>query len=591
MVAPSAVPSRQHRLLLTVALLLIFGGALLASLIQTSGGVTLRDVRFPASGGLQMSALLYVPPNATPEHPAPGVLAVHGYINSRETQSPYAIEFARRGYVVLAIDQTGHGYSDPPAFANGYGGPDGLTYLRSLDIVDKRQIVLEGHSMGGWATLIAAGAQRDGYTSIVVSGSSTGTLGAPDGDATFPRNLGLVYSRYDEFSGLMWGSPVAGNIVDTPKLEKLFGTDATVQVESLYGSIASGTARKLWMPSETHPMNHITHAGITPVIDWVQQTSKAPHPLPVSDQIWAWKELGTTLSLFGAIVLLFAVGGLLLATPFFSELREAPRAARGLSGAPYWIAMLLGMAIPILLYVPVQDYIGKEIKAGPILSQNLTTGLMFWALASGLIALASFYVWHLRSASARGVGALDYGLAWPAQTGRNIARSFALAFAVVAAAYLSLVLADLIFKTDFRMWVVAAKPLGLLHVRIALCYLLPFTAYFVVSALVAHGQLRNPSASDTLLAAMVQNAVLAGGGFVVFMIVQYVPLLSGGTLAFPDAHLLTILGFQLLFVLPVTGLISTFFFRETGHVYAGAFVNGLFVTWLLVGGQATHYAF
>ncbi|WP_201721683.1 hypothetical protein [Caulobacter sp. B11] len=29
------------------------------------------------------------------------MLAVHGYINSRETQSPFAIEFARRGYVVL----------------------------------------------------------------------------------------------------------------------------------------------------------------------------------------------------------------------------------------------------------------------------------------------------------------------------------------------------------------------------------------------------------------------------------------------------------------------------------------------------------
>ena len=103
-----------------------------------------------------MSGLLYIPPNATPQIPAPGILAVHGYINSRETQDGFAIEFARRGYVVLALDQTGHGYSDPPAFAGGFGGPDGLAYLRSLEFVDKNNIGLEGHSMGGWTVLAAA---------------------------------------------------------------------------------------------------------------------------------------------------------------------------------------------------------------------------------------------------------------------------------------------------------------------------------------------------------------------------------------------------------------------------------------------------
>ena len=53
------------------------------------------------------------------------------YINTRETQSGFAIEFARRGYVVVELDQTGHGMSDPPVFANGFGGRDGLRYLRS----------------------------------------------------------------------------------------------------------------------------------------------------------------------------------------------------------------------------------------------------------------------------------------------------------------------------------------------------------------------------------------------------------------------------------------------------------------------------
>src|SRR5215217_3688481 len=164
-----------------LGLVLILAGGLLAHLTQTSGGIKIQDIRFKGAKGNTMSALLYIPANATAQTPAPGILAVHGYINSRETQDGFAIEFARRGYVVLALDQTGHGYSDPPAFANGFGGPDGLAHLRSLDVVDKNNIGLEGHSMGGWASLSAASAIPDGYQAIVLEGSSTGTLGTAEG--------------------------------------------------------------------------------------------------------------------------------------------------------------------------------------------------------------------------------------------------------------------------------------------------------------------------------------------------------------------------------------------------------------------------
>ena len=108
--------------LLIVALILILGGGLLAHFIQTSGGVAVRDLRFMGHGGKLVSALLYVPKGVSKSKPAPGIVATHGYINSRETQDGFAIEFARRGYVVLAPDQPGHGFSDPPAFAARFGG-------------------------------------------------------------------------------------------------------------------------------------------------------------------------------------------------------------------------------------------------------------------------------------------------------------------------------------------------------------------------------------------------------------------------------------------------------------------------------------
>ena len=50
---------------------LILAGSLLAYLTQTSGGIRVQDVRFSGAKGNTMSALLYIPPNATAKTPVP----------------------------------------------------------------------------------------------------------------------------------------------------------------------------------------------------------------------------------------------------------------------------------------------------------------------------------------------------------------------------------------------------------------------------------------------------------------------------------------------------------------------------------------
>src|SRR5437899_7046088 len=195
---------RSRWSLAIAGLILILAGGYLAHLTQTAGGIRIEDVRFKGAKGNTMSALLYIPPNASAKTPAPGILAVHGYINSRETQDGFAIEFARRGYVVLALDQTGHGYSDPPAFANGFGGPDGLAYLRGLDIVDQNNIGLEGHSMGGWTVLAAATAAPNDYNSLALEASSTGKPFAAEGTPSWPRNLASVFRQCQVLCTLTW---------------------------------------------------------------------------------------------------------------------------------------------------------------------------------------------------------------------------------------------------------------------------------------------------------------------------------------------------------------------------------------------------
>jgi pimeloyl-ACP methyl ester carboxylesterase len=575
------------------SVLLVFAGGWLGSAVQTNfGEVTVEDVRFQSAEGATLSALLYRPESASDDAPAPAVLAVHGYINSRETQSPYAIELARRGYVVLALDQRGHGYSDPPAFADGFGGPAALAYLRQLEFVDEDQVALSGHSMGGWTVLSAATALPDAYTSVVISGSSTGTFGVPEGNANFPRNLGLVFGKYDEFSQTMWGSPTGRDVVSTDKMKKAFGTTDAVQEERLYGSIAEGSARKLYMPSHTHPANHITSSGVAGVVDWVQATTRTPAPMPPTEQIWQWKEFGTFLSLVGGIAFLVTFGGLLLRTPPFSAtLRQDPAPAVGLQGASWWFSAALFVLIPALTYFPLQTWAGN-ITASAWLPQRLTTGFVAWAIATGLISITLFLLWHFRfGGKSRGGNAVTYGLAWESgDTARRALYSLGLAVLTVAGLYLLLAINHALFLTDFRVWVVALKLMSPMHLVIFLTYLLPFVLFFFVVGLGLHGQLRGTD-KPGMASHISRNMALMGLSMLLLLAIQYIPLFLGGTMTLASQALLTVVAIQFFVLLPVAGLISTYFFRRTGHLYAGAFVNGLFFTWLIVAGQATHYAF
>ncbi|MBK8135779.1 MAG: alpha/beta fold hydrolase [Chloroflexi bacterium] len=578
---------RKSRVL-ALGLLLVLIGGLLAWQTQTDGGqIDIKDVRFVGTNGLLMSGLLYVPPGATAETPAPAVLAIHGYINSRETQAPYAIEFARRGYVVLALDQSGHGYSEPPAFANGFGGIDGLAYLRSLDIVDKDNIGLEGHSMGGWAVAIAAAVIPDGYKSINLQGSSTGTFGAPDGTAEFPRNFALTFSTWDEFSELMWGSPTGKAIVDTAKLQTAFNTDAPVVVEQLYGSIEDGTARVLYQPVTTHPGDHLNSSAVASAIDWMQKTLTGGNGLDQNNQVWQNNEVGRLIALVGMVISMVAFGGLLLETGFFSGLAHAPAAPKPTTGTMRYIGYALIMFVPIISFFWLNNQGAQLVPAATALfAQNITTGVMVWALGNALISLVLFLLWHFTSNASNNPTLATYGLSVNVMA---ILKALLFAVCVVGFGYFLLVLSDLLFKSDFRFWVVAVKLMSSLHFRIFLSYLPFFTVFFLMLGVALHGQHR-PEGAVSLSREIIGNVGLLVLGFFVLLLVQYVPLLTGGTLPIAEP-LLTIVAFQFIPLLTIAGVIMTYFYRKTGTIFAGAFTSSILITWIIVASTATHYPF
>jgi pimeloyl-ACP methyl ester carboxylesterase len=566
-----------------MGVVLILAGGLLAHFTQTAGGIRIEDVRFKGAKGNTMSGLLYIPANATPQIPAPGILAVHGYINSRETQDGFAIEFARRGYVVLALDQTGHGYSDPPAFARRLRRPDGLAYLRSLEIVDKNNIGLEGHSMGGWTVLAAATAAPNDYKSMVLEGSSTGKPFAADGTTSWPRNVALVFAQYEEFSTLMWGVDLARDVTQSPKLWAFFGTQGPVEPGKVYGDIAQGTARVLYTPAITHPAEHISHEAIGYSLDWFAKTLQGGTPRPVDDQIWFRKEIGTLIALLGFVALLIGAFDALLEAPMYSRLR-LPEIADGTmpehtaaSGRRWTTAFILSAFIPALTYYPAFALGGTFVKPSAFLPQGITNQILVWAVINGLITLA---LMRFAPKARQPVGI--------------VLQSAVIAVASVAIGYAALWLADLAFKIDFRFWIVALKLMSAKQFLIFLIYLVPFTAFFVIALHVLH---RNFSTMAAPRGALYLTNILALTlGFIVLVGGQYAILWLTGKLfnPLPDpgfVPLSTIVAIQFVPLLAICAVIATFTWRRTGSSLPGALICGLFVTWYVVAGTATQAAF
>lgn len=565
---------------LIAGILLIVAGSWLAHATQTSGGIRIQDIRFKGAAGNTMSALLYLPPTATVQTPAPAILAVHGYINSRETQSAYAIEFARRGYVVLAIDQTGHGYSDPPAFAHGFGAPDGLAYLRGLDFVDKNNIGLEGHSMGGWAVLAAAAAAPNDYKSMALVGSSTGAPFAADGTPSWPRNVAVVFGQYDEFSDLMWGVSRGRQVAASPKLWALFGATQAVEPGKIYGEFGKGTARALFIPEVTHPGALLSRTALASTLEWFGKTLQGAQPLPNDDQIWLRKEFGTLTALVGFILLLLGTFDLLIGMPAFSRLvlrtptNEFAPMPKGISGA---LVFLLVALVPALTYYPAFALAGTFVTPMKALPQGVTNQVMIWALVNAVIALALV---PLSVKRARGVS--------------FVFSSVAIALITIIVGYVALKLVDVAFKTDFRFSAVALKLMSAKQLAIFGIYLVPFTAFFCIAL---HGLHRNFSRTDSHPARAYLTSIAALTlGFIVLLAVQYGALWMNGRLInpLPDpafVPLSTIIAIQFVPLLAAVAVISTFTYRRTGSSLPGAVICGLLVTWYIVAGTATQVAF
>ena len=598
-------PDRRSKapLVFAACLAVLIGSVLLAAYTQEGfGRVSVSNVTYPNLNGLAIRAKLLRPLNASKAEPAPGVVYIHGYQNNRETSDAYCIELARRGVAVLEIDALGRGNSDAPGrlddpdFDPTYGGKASLAYLRSLPYVDSANIGLMGHSLG--AEIVYNIALRDpSIQALVISGFAY----HEDASTTRPKNMLMIFGKYDEFRKRMTGTrDFEMEWMQSARTRKVFPVEDP-KIGETYGNFDNGTARRVFMPPITHLRQSHSKAAVAAALEWINQALKPAREnwMPSDRQIWPIKEWSTLVAMLAGLAALLPLGLMLLRTSFFNSLQMQGYGSYACTGQAWLRAAVLN-GVLMALYFPIifvlfgiHVYLIHIDRAFPLM---MTNGIVWWFLWINISGFIFFRRWFRKQNRDNGLSLHDLGLSY--QEGRfaldpvPIGKTALLAAMLFAFAYLTEHTLESIFLVDYRFIFPFASDLTAFRAKLWLTYF-PFLAVgFLLMGIFIHGRLRRPPQSSwwrTLVNWSAFNVLALVTPPAVLLLFQYGPLFTigsfplvgpGGMFIAFTHNLLHIIG-VLVMIVPL----STWCCQLTGKIYLGALLTAALVAWMFVSSQ------
>jgi dipeptidyl aminopeptidase/acylaminoacyl peptidase len=179
--------------------------------IYNQSTLKVETIKFPSPNGNIVSGDLYYPKNPF-SVPSPVVIYLHGLSWSKDSDARFPLDLARKGIAVITLDQEGHGQTTGgllgrdtlgPFFWKNVIGAIDYIYLRN-DIFNTSAIGVFGHSLGGWATLMAS--VTDPRITAAIS------LAGPSNLTAFPENSGF------ETQFRLIGIPFEEDILHNPDL-------------------------------------------------------------------------------------------------------------------------------------------------------------------------------------------------------------------------------------------------------------------------------------------------------------------------------------------------------------------------------------
>ncbi|NHI94305.1 MAG: hypothetical protein EAX96_17570 [Candidatus Lokiarchaeota archaeon] len=214
--------------------------------------------------GVIISYNIYQPMGLTQKTPL--VVMGHGIIVNKEMLTNFAMELVSRGVIVANLDWRGHGQSTGELSLEGL--PLDLEAVIAdipshVPLADMSSLALLSYSMGGWPTYQYALNHNDtvkAWVGIATSGNETAS------NQTNINNVLFVVGSLDE------AFPITELLTDMVNLTGA-GNINDIQANTLYGSIADGSARKLQVvPGIDHLMAPWTRDFVLSATNWIMES-------------------------------------------------------------------------------------------------------------------------------------------------------------------------------------------------------------------------------------------------------------------------------------------------------------------------------
>jgi len=602
----------KNRLKRSTAVFLITLCLLAAISVVNWGVVTgwgnVKITRLTLVGGEEKnySALLYVPKNATKATPAPAILCFHGNSGNARNHESWAVEFARRGFVVLSTDGLGSGDSG----ADGAGDSEALVtpqdmyfdYLEDLPFVDSENIITSGHSMGN-ASAAMVGAKHN-VKGIILASNDMDPCVLLDFTGKHADFTGPWIEAYRQYQGAEYTvtsivEPISkGKDLDQfkeyflPILNGRTGFENVTEfgLDTMYGSFEEGNAFMCTIEyGRIHEAAFVTRQTVGHIVWFAQELigDAVPNYIDADDQVWQIKDF---TGLAGILVFAAFLCNLALfiidQVPFYAEVRQPLPRNIGLRKAGLVISAVCGIVFPwIALKFPGLGIIPAKAARLPVFKLGYSTFSLSVVFATSVLGLITFIAFALVDGKKQKMQACDLGLTTQEKGNRFsfsfFGKSFLLAMLVIGIGWAYIQLQAYVFGTDFYAWFFGVKPLPpLFKLKYYIPYILVWIACFVISSFGLNVERRLPSLGkgeglDTFVQILF-NVLISAFTITLVIIVQW-KLESAGIFKHPFWGSFG-LDTNRLWGMPVGVAVgsggSTYLFRKTGNTWLCAFLMG-----------------
>lgn len=583
--------------ILAIAIVLMLISMAGASVVQTgSGAVTVKDLRWETTSGVQMSGLLFVPKTVSAANKAPAIVVSHGMFNNREMQDANYVELSRRGYVVLSMDMFSHGQSEniPNIGVLTSGMYEAVKMLASINYVDTTRIGITGHSLGGMssnAAIAADNAAPEQLIAAVLLNCADATY--VDANNAFTdvyggRDVGVIAAQYDEF--FMRTTNADG----TTTAPRDYLTTANAQSFLYYGTDPEGSEarasdtvyhqtvdgqdamRVIYNPEIIHPWSHFSARSTADTIDFFNEAFGDPNPIASDNQVWQLKEFFNCLGLIGFAMFLVSFATLMLFTPFFSSLRAAElvtiKETDEKSKRWLWGMLIASAAFGALMYLPILNNLKTFTMAKDPWPQSSPYGVGSWALACGIFTIVLLVIFYCLHGKKTGFDLAERGVKLPFN---KLGKTLLFAAAVVSVTYSCVFFADYFFKTDFRLWVLGVKAFNSDKIFVSLFPTMTFLLVYYIANSVAVNSFNFVKIGKREWLNTAVLAVFNVLPVVIILLLQYVKFRVTGQLLFSPGHMQVVWTFPLIVILPVTAIISRKLYKLTNNPYLAGLINGV----------------